>query len=98
MASRFKHTGPRTYLRLLALFLATGPLLATTGCFSLGLGERTTYIQETPETLQRIASLETRLQVVEQTFRSQPETLYPQTGMPEALPAPIYPSTLPAEQ
>ena len=92
MASRIKLSRIRTYQRLLGLILAMGPLLVTTGCFSLGLGERTTYVQETPETLQRIASLEDRLQMLEQTLHSAPVTFQPQSEVPEPLPAPIYPS------
>jgi hypothetical protein len=74
-------------------------LPAATGCFSLGLGERTTYVQESPETLQRIASLENRLGALEQTFHAGPITIQPQpldeAGTPEPLPAPIRASSLP---
>ena len=97
MVSRFKDGRIRTYQRRLGLILAIGPLLGAAGCFSLDLGERTPCVQDSPEILQRIATLETRLQTLEQTFQPPMETLYPQTDVPERLPAPIYPSTLPAE-
>jgi hypothetical protein len=87
---------------MLYLFVALFPTM--TGCFSLGLGERTTYVQESPETLQRISSLESRLGVLEQTFHAGPITIQPQpqlqphgeAGSPEPLPAPIGSSSLPA--
>lgn len=98
MASRIRLNRVRTFQYLVRLAFVTAPLLVTTGCFSLGLGERTTYVQETPETLQRISSLESRLQALEQMLHSAPVTAQPQSDAPEPLPAPIYRSGLPAAE
>ena len=100
MASRIGESGIRACQRGVVVALLTMLFPAMTGCFSLGLGERTTYVQERPETLQRISSLESRLQTLEQTFQPGPITIQPQTqdetGTPEPLPAPIRASSLPA--
>lgn len=57
---RFRPRGSRCVLSLVVL------LLSSAGCLSLGT--RTTYVQETPETLRRITALETRVAALEQTF------------------------------
>jgi hypothetical protein len=54
--------------------IAAGVLCTQGGCLSLGLGlgGRTTYVQEAPETLGRITALETRVAALEQSFAPRP--------------------------
>jgi hypothetical protein len=47
-------------------------LLSVTGCLSLGLGEKTTYVQESSETASRISNLETRVGILEQAVLNGP--------------------------
>ncbi len=55
-------------LKLAGAALGIG-VAALPGCFSLGLGTRTTYVQESDETLGRISSLEARVSALEQTMK-----------------------------
>jgi hypothetical protein len=65
-----------------ALF-ALGVALSGSGCLSLGLGGRTTYVQESPETSARVSALETRVSALEQAFSLTSAT---SGTMPAALP------------
>ena len=63
--------------------LALGIALSSSGCLSLGLGGRTTYVQESPETSARVSALETRVSALEQAFSLMSST---SGTMPAALP------------
>ncbi|MGC4003332.1 MAG: hypothetical protein QM811_09420 [Pirellulales bacterium] len=61
---------PARRLRYAIVFsICAAWLLATAGCFSLGFGEKVTYVSETPETQARISGLEARIERMEQTLQ-----------------------------
>ncbi|MEX0794628.1 MAG: hypothetical protein WD045_15940 [Pirellulaceae bacterium] len=51
------------------LLFTVGALLNNSGCLSLGLGTRTVHVQESETTQARLASLEHRVNVLEQMVR-----------------------------
>jgi len=51
------------------LLFTLGALLTNAGCLSLGLGTRTIHVQESETTQARLASLEHRVNVLEQMAR-----------------------------
>ncbi|MEX1042675.1 MAG: hypothetical protein WDZ51_18720 [Pirellulaceae bacterium] len=51
------------------LLFTVGTLLTSSGCLSLGLGTRTVHVQESETTQARLASLEHRVNLLEQMVR-----------------------------